>query len=96
MTLRHAHEAVVFIVSRSSNTPYRRVLWRVSIEDAKAICSDPRTASHNYMLVWTADEIEDPEINRFVRDSGQHRAVLAQLGVTVLDSYELRTGRAAA
>jgi hypothetical protein len=92
MTVRHAHEAVVFIVSRSSNTPYRRVLWRVSIEDAKAICSDPRTAGHNYMLVWTTDEIDD----RFVRDSGQHRAVLAELGVTVLDSDELRNGRAAA
>jgi hypothetical protein len=94
--LRHAHEAVVFIVSRSSNTPYRRVLWRVSIEDAKAICSDQRTASHHYMLVWTADEIEDSEINRFVRDSGRHRPVLSELGVTVLDSYELRNGRAAA
>lgn len=86
----------MFIVSRSSNTSYRRVLWRVSIDDAKAICSDPRTASNNYMLVWTADEIEDPEINRFVRDSGQHRAVISGLGVTVLDSYELRNGRAAA
>jgi hypothetical protein len=48
------------------------------------------------MLVWTTDEIDDPEINRFVRDSGQHRAVLADLGVAVLDSYELRNGRAAA
>jgi hypothetical protein len=94
--VKHAHEAVVFIVSRSSNTPYRRVLWRVSIEDAKAICSDERTASRNYMLVWTTDEIDDPEINRFVRDSGQHRAVLAELGVAVLDSDELRHGRAAA
>jgi hypothetical protein len=94
--VRHADEAVVFIVSRSSNTPYRRVLWRVSIQDAKAICSDERTAGRNYMLVWTTDEIDDPEINRFVRDSGQHRAVLAELGVRVLDSYELRHGRAAA
>jgi hypothetical protein len=94
--LRNAQEAVVFIVSRSSNTPYRRVLWRVSIEDAKAICSDQRTATGNYMLVWTIDEIDDPKINRFVRDSGQHRAVLAELGVTVLDSDALRNQPAAA
>ena len=94
--MRHAHEAVVFIVSRTSNTPYRRVLWRVSVEDAKAICSDQRTAGRNYMLVWTTDEIDDPEINRFVRDSGQHRPVLAELGVTVLDSDALRNQRMAA
>lgn len=94
--MRHAHEAVVFIVSRTSNTPYRRVLWRVSVEDAKAICSDPRTAGRNYMLVWTTDEIDDPEINQFVRDSGQHRPVLAELGVTVLDSDALRNQRMAA
>lgn len=91
-----AQEAVVFIVSRTSNTPYRRVLWRVSIEDAKEICSDQRTAGRNSMLVWTIDEIDDPAINRFVRDSGQHRAVLAELGVTVLDSDELRNQPAAA
>lgn len=91
-----AHDAVVFIVSRTSNTPYRRVLWRVSTEDAKAICSDPRTAGRNYMLVWTIDEIDDPAINRFVPDSGQHHAVLAHLGVTVLDSDALRNQPTAA
>lgn len=96
MTVATEHDAVVFIVSRSSNTPYRRVLWRVSIEDAKAICSDDRTAGAHYMLVWTADEIDDPELNRFVRDNGQHRSVLAELGVTVLDSVDLRNHRAAA
>lgn len=84
-------EVVVFIVSRHSNTPYRRVLWRVSRADAMKICSDPRTSGRNFMLCFDGGHIDDPEINRFVPDDGRFDKVLAEHGVTVLTS----PGRAA-
>lgn len=77
-------EVVVFIVSRHSTTPYRRVLWRVSRADAMKICSDPRTLGRNFMLCFDGGHIDDPEINRFVPDDGRFNEVLAEHGVTVL------------
>jgi hypothetical protein len=83
-------EVVVFTVSRHRNTSYRRVFWRMSKRDAMKVCSDPRTAGQSYMLVFTGENIDDPDVNRYVRDGGQHARVLTELGVTVLDSFELR------
>lgn len=80
-------EAVVYIVSKSSNTTHRRVLWRMTLPDAQRVCSDTRTSGENYMLVWTATAIDDPAVNRYVPDNGQHAHVLAELGVTVLRSH---------
>ncbi|GAB3475365.1 hypothetical protein [Amycolatopsis cihanbeyliensis] len=79
-----ADDVVVFIVSRGTNHDYRRVLWRVSRADAIKICSDPRTASQNYMLCWTDRNIDDEKLNRYVPDNGKHDAVLRDHGVTIL------------
>ncbi len=82
--MRTTDEVVVFIVSRHSNTPYRRVLWRVSRVDAMKICGDPRTSGRNFMLCFDGGHIDDPEINRYVRDDGRFNDVLREHGVTVL------------
>ncbi|WP_158834655.1 hypothetical protein [Streptomyces sp. NRRL S-350] len=82
-------QVVVFIASRNTRTTHRRVLWRVSEADARRICSDERTSGRNHMLCWTAHSIDDPEINRYVRDSGAYAQVLADHDVTVLRSLEV-------
>lgn len=89
--VRDTEDAVVFIVSKGRNPAFRRVLWRVSVADAKRICSDPRTSGRSYMLVWTVEHIDDPDVNEFVPNGRpEHADVLRELGVTVLDSFELR------
>ncbi|WP_432139143.1 hypothetical protein [Streptomyces sp. bgisy154] len=82
-------QVVVFIASRNTSTTHRRVLWRVSEADARKICSDERTSGRNHMLCWTAHSIDDPEINRYVRDSGAYAQVLADHDVTVLRPLEV-------
>jgi hypothetical protein len=85
--------AVVFIVSRNGGPTYRRVLWRVSVADAKKICSDPRTgieAHPKHMLCWTTQNIDDPDEFRFIRDNGRYGDVLSEHGVKVLDSWQQR------
>lgn len=54
---------------------------------------DPRTAGRNYGLHWTAAEVDNPEVNQYVEDDGRFVEVLAELGVTVLDSLALREER---
>lgn len=80
-------DVVVFIASRHSGPAYRRVLWRTSEADARKICSDPRTSGRNHMLCWTAQYIDDPEVNRYVRDTGTYAQVLADHHVSVLRSF---------
>jgi hypothetical protein len=77
-------QVVVFIASRNTSTTHRRVLWRVSEADARKICSDERTSGRNHMLRWTAQHVDDPEVNRYVRDTGTYAQVLADHHVTVL------------
>lgn len=79
-----AAQVVVFIASRNTNTPYRRVLWWTSEIDASKICSDPRMSGRNHMLCWTAQHIDDPEVSRYVRATGAYEQVLADHHVTVL------------
>jgi hypothetical protein len=50
------------------------------------LCSDPRMSGRNHMLCWTAHDIDDPEVNRYVRDTGACARVLADHHVTVLRS----------
>ncbi|MFI6112750.1 hypothetical protein [Kitasatospora sp. NPDC051164] len=81
-------QVVVFIASKNSNATHRRVLWRTSEADARKICSDERTSGRNHMLCWTAHSIDEPDINRYVRDSGAYAQVLADHDVTILRSFE--------
>ncbi|MGW2038702.1 hypothetical protein [Streptomyces virginiae] len=83
----------VFIVSAKSNPTRRRVLWGMTRADATRLCSDDRTASKNFMLCWTAPEHlgvlgEDWE---WTKDRGTTDAVIAELGVTVLNRELLET-----
>ncbi|MQS17269.1 hypothetical protein F7Q99_35100 [Streptomyces kaniharaensis] len=80
-------QVAVFIASKNSNTTHRRVLWRTSEVDARKICSDERTSGRSHMLCWTAHYIDDPEINRYVRDNGAYAQVLADHDVTILHSF---------
>ncbi len=89
-------EVVVFIASKHTNTPYRRVLWRMSRVDAMRVCSDLRTKGPNYMLCVDGGNIDDPNLNRYVPDNGRHAAVLAELGVTVLRAAGMDSGERAA
>lgn len=77
-------DVLVFIVSRNTTTSHRRVLWRMSRSDAVKVCSDDRTSNNNHMLCWTADDIDNPEVNRFIPDNGKYADVLSDHGVTVL------------
>ena len=80
------NDRVVFIVSRNSPSDYRRVLWRVSLEDAKKICSDDRTSGRNFMLCF---DKPDAECDRYIKDDGRFADALAEHNVAVLDSHEL-------
>jgi hypothetical protein len=79
----------VFIASRNTTPPYRRVLWRMIAADAMKVCTDPRTAGKNFGLHWTAEGIDDPDLNRYVRDTGSFDQVLADHHVRVLGSWWL-------
>ncbi|MFF2191691.1 hypothetical protein [Streptomyces sp. NPDC058157] len=77
----------VFIVSAKSNPTRRRVLWGMTRADAMKLCSDDRTSSDRYMLCWTAPEHlgvlgDDWE---WTKDRGTTDAVIAELGVSILD-----------
>jgi hypothetical protein len=89
-------EVVVFMVSRHTNTPYRRVLWRMTRADAKKVCSDDRTGGARHMLCWTAVDIDDATINHCVPDNGRYDALLRELGVTVLRRRAATAGPIAA
>jgi len=82
-------DVVVFIASKNSTAAYRRVLWRVSEEHARKICSDPRTSGRNHMLCWTGQDIEDRTLNRYVPDNGAYAQVLADHQVTILGSLAI-------
>jgi phage head maturation protease len=77
-------EALVFIASKHTTPTRRRVLWRVSVEDAKKICSDPRTAGPSYMLCFTTHDIDNPASFTYVLDDGRHRDVLREHHIRVL------------
>jgi hypothetical protein len=89
-------EVVVFIVSRHTNTPYRRVLWRMTRADAMKVCGDPRTINSRHMLCFDGEDIDDPAINRYVLDNGRYAEVLREHGVTVLRGRRAGVGPIAA
>lgn len=79
---------LVFIASRGGGQPRRRVLWRMSAEHARAVCSDPRTgigAHPDHMLCWTEDDT--PGTWRFIRDNGRYGQVLDEVGAVVFEAY---------
>ena len=82
------HEAVVFIASKHTSTDYRRVLWRVTREDAKKICNDSRTSGQRFMLCWADQDIDDPILNRYVPDSGATDDVLRDHNIRILHSAQ--------
>jgi len=88
MIRRDEDEVVVFIASKHTSSNYRRVLWRVTREDAKKICNDPRTSGQRHMLCWTDQNIDDPTINRYIPDTGAHNDVLRDHDIQILHSAE--------
>ncbi|MER6213617.1 hypothetical protein ABT213_06110 [Streptomyces sp. NPDC001674] len=91
-----ADPVAVFIVSARSNPTRRRVLWGMTRTDAMKLCSDDRTSSDRYMLCWTAPEHlgvlgDDWE---WTKDRGTTDAVIAELGVTILDRAVLEQAAA--
>jgi hypothetical protein len=74
----------VCVVARDADTLHQgwRVLWYPLTEhEASKICSDPRTAGQNYMLVWCRESTFEWKW-RWHLDDGQHDAVLDDLGIT--------------
>lgn len=80
-------EALVFIASKHTSPARRRVLWRVSVADAKKICSDARTAGSNYMLCFTTTNIDDPTSFVYVPDNGRHAEVLRDCSIRVIRAH---------
>ncbi|MEA5367237.1 hypothetical protein VA596_47455 [Amycolatopsis sp., V23-08] len=83
-------EALVFIASKHTTPTHQRVLWRVSVEDAKKICSDSRTASPHYMLCFTTKNIDDPSAFVYVPDDGRHAEVLHDHNIRVIRDHTTR------
>jgi len=83
-----AAPAWVFIASAHTSPARKRVLWKTTIGEAMAICSDDRTASSHSMLVWTAQFSPDDQGKtwQYVADDGRYAGLLAELGVTVAES----------
>ena len=73
----------VFIASRHTAPTKRRVLWLMSEEDARKVCSDPRTSGQNFMLCWTAGYGKRGEDWNYTPDDGRWNDLLAELGVTL-------------
>jgi hypothetical protein len=80
-------EALVFIVSKRTSPTRRRVLWRVSVEDAKKICNDPRTSGPHYMLCFTTENIDDPSSFVYVPDNGSHSGVLRDHDIRIISDH---------
>ena len=72
----------VFIMSRATTPVLLRVLWLMSEADARKVCSDPRTASRNSALHWTAEYGKQGEDWHYTPDDGRWNELLAELGVT--------------
>ncbi|MFF1612256.1 hypothetical protein ACFVYA_31120 [Amycolatopsis sp. NPDC058278] len=80
-------EALVFIASKRTTSSRRRVLWRVSVEDAKKICSDRRTAGPSYMLCYSTENIDDPTSFVYVPDNGRHADVLREHQIRIIRDH---------
>lgn len=83
MTAFGATTVAVFIASAHTTRPKRRVLWLMSEDDARKVCSDPRTSGRNSMLCWTAHYGKQGKDWNYTPDDGRYNALLAELGVTV-------------
>jgi hypothetical protein len=83
-------EALVFIASKHTTPTRRRVLCRVSVADAKKVCSDPRTAGPHYMLCFTTENIDDPAAFVYVPDDGRHAGVLHDHNIRVIRGHSTR------
>ncbi|EMF02435.1 hypothetical protein J7W19_29195 [Streptomyces mobaraensis NBRC 13819 = DSM 40847] len=79
----------VFIASKNTAPPRTRVLWRVTRDEAKLICSDPRTAARLHMLCWTARPGIWREDWEWVKDNGRYDDVLSDLGVEPANEMSL-------
>jgi hypothetical protein len=82
--------ALIVMVSKHGARTRHRALWRVRVRDAQRICSDPRTASRNSMLVWFGENNLPTSARgdawEFTADDGRWDGLLSELGVTVLES----------
>ena len=79
--------ADVYFSSRKTQHAYRQVLWRMTVEDAQAVCSHPDTCHPgSWMMCWTAHELVDAKPVCFIEDDGRFDALFEELGVTVLMS----------
>jgi hypothetical protein len=82
---------LAFLVPKNSRPATARVLYRLSVEDAKALCSDPRTSFRNSALHYSCCLGREGRDWKFVPDNGKFAGVLAELGITVLEDIGHRT-----
>jgi hypothetical protein len=76
---------LAFMVPKNSRPAVARVLYRLSVADAKVLCSDPRTAFRNSALHYSCCLGHEGRDWKFVPDGGRFDKLLAELGVTVLE-----------
>jgi hypothetical protein len=78
------------MISAHGGPAKHRVLWRVPVKDAQAICSDPRTSLRNsalhYFLSTSLPDSARGEAWQWAHDNGRWAGLLDELGVTVLES----------
>lgn len=78
--------ANVFMVSAGRNPTKARCLYRVTVSDAKKICSDPRTAGSRSSLHYSTETIDDTDMYSWGHDDGRYSDLLTELGVTLLSA----------
>lgn len=82
-----------YIATQGGTQGAARVLWRMTIRDAQAMCSDPSTAGRGrggeWALMWTAHDLIPAEADRFAADDGRFAPLMERLGCTVVMSRAL-------
>lgn len=72
----------VFIASQHTQPTKLRVLWLMSEDDARRVCSDPRTSWRHSALHWTSEYGKHGRDWHYTPDNGRWDELLAELGVT--------------
>lgn len=81
--------AYVCAINRRQDNMHEKVnaLWIVSEDDARRICSDPRTIGPDHMLVYFLEH-DEMEHFTFIKDDGRYKTLLDDLNIVDFRNFE--------
>lgn len=89
--------AVVMVASKGGKTG-PRIVFGMSLDDAKALCSDSRTSWKQSMAIWShlssfngGFQGDSISLKRVVKDTGSMDDVIEELGLTVIPPSQFRS-----